>query len=277
MGNITEYKKDLIHCTQSILSKMFDTETTVEEIEISKATIKQDSIGVAIRGQYNYGLYFHFSHDFAMHLWKQHESKQMPTETERIDFISEISNQIAGNIKRIISNQTDLDLYLSLPHIITKNYVILTMEEQDYESICFTCEQGRLILLFQSLTSTMKDTFMRFLIVDDAVFMRNMIRKALTSFGYSDFTEATSGDEAIKKVSEMQFDIILMDWNMPVPGIDAVKAIRKMGIKTPIVMVTTEGEKMKVIKAVQAGANNYLVKPFTPEQLKEKIDQVTKK
>ncbi|MBZ0255663.1 response regulator [bacterium] len=118
---------------------------------------------------------------------------------------------------------------------------------------------------------------MRFLIVDDAQFMRNMIRKTLTSYGYSDFTDATSGDEAIDKASEETFDVILMDWNMPVPGIDAVKAIRSMGIKTPIIMVTTEGEKMKVIKAVQAGANNYLVKPFTPDQLKEKIDQVANK
>jgi two-component system, chemotaxis family, chemotaxis protein CheY len=65
-----------------------------------------------------------------------------------------------------------------------------------------------------------------------------------------------------------------MDWNMPeMAGIDAVKAIRGKGSKTPIVMVTTEAEKRRVIEAIQAGINDYLVKPFTPDQLSAKVQK----
>jgi two-component system chemotaxis response regulator CheY len=71
------------------------------------------------------------------------------------------------------------------------------------------------------------------------------------------------------------FNIILMDWNMPnMLGIDAVKAIRQAGVKTPILMVTTEGERQNVITAIQAGANSYLVKPFTGDDLRERIEQI---
>ena len=72
-----------------------------------------------------------------------------------------------------------------------------------------------------------------------------------------------------------RFDVILMDWNMPnMLGIDAVKAIREKGNTTPILMVTTEGEKSNVVKAIQAGANNYLVKPFNAEDLRDRLSQM---
>ncbi len=118
---------------------------------------------------------------------------------------------------------------------------------------------------------------MRFLIVDDALFMRNMIKKILTGAGYSDFTEAEDGAKAVNIVENETFDLIFMDWNMPIPGINAVRGIRQLGIETPILMVTTEGEKKRVIEAIQAGANNYLVKPFEASALLEKIDQLIKK
>ena len=277
MSEINQYKSDLVNCVQAVFGNVFDTQMNAEESAMAEEVLDHPTIGLAIRGSLNYCLFFFFSNEISTHLWKQQSIKSKPSEQEHIDLISEVSNQIAGSFKRILSNQTDLDLRLSLPHTMTKIDILAAMNKNRHESISFNSEQGRFCLLIQPINSTIKDKFMRFLIVDDAQFMRNMIRKTLTSFGYSDFTDATSGDEAIDKASEEAFDVILMDWNMPVPGIDAVKAIRSMGIKTPIVMVTTEGEKMKVIKAIQAGANNYLVKPFTPDQLKEKIDQVAKK
>ncbi|MDP8245339.1 MAG: response regulator [Candidatus Hinthialibacter antarcticus] len=277
MDEIQSYKDELVLCAQTVLGQMFNTETSVGESAVANEDPDRDAIGVAIRGSLNYCLIFQFSGELSQHLWNQQESNSVPSKQEHIDLLSEVSNQIAGSFKRILSSKTDLDLRLSLPQTLTKDEMPVTDGEKRHESINFSSDHGCFNLLIQTITSEIKDKFMRFLIVDDAQFMRNLIRKTLTKYGYSDFTEATSGDEAIDAASKEAFDIILMDWNMPVPGIDAVKAIRSMGIKTPIVMVTTEGEKMKVIKAVQAGANNYLIKPFTPDQLKEKIDQVVNK
>ncbi len=66
--------------------------------------------------------------------------------------------------------------------------------------------------------------------------------------------------------------MILLDWNMPkMSGIDALRAIRQSGNKTPVIMVTTEAEKLRVIEAIKTGANDYLIKPFSPDQLAAKV------
>jgi len=112
------------------------------------------------------------------------------------------------------------------------------------------------------------------LVVDDSAIMRKVIISALNAMNIDsdNVSQAEDGLQAVKAASENQFDIILMDWNMPnMLGIDAVKTIREQGNKTPILMVTTEGEKSNVVKAIQAGANNYLVKPFNAEDLRERI------
>lgn len=119
---------------------------------------------------------------------------------------------------------------------------------------------------------------MNVLIVDDSAVMRKVIMSALESkLGVSaeNVTQACDGVEAVEKAKTTpNLNVILMDWNMPNKlGIDAVRDIRALGIKTPIIMVTTEGEKMNVVTAIQAGANNYVIKPFNADDLCGKIQQ----
>ncbi len=112
------------------------------------------------------------------------------------------------------------------------------------------------------------------LIVDDSPTMRKVLVRELTKLGFaeSNIQEAEDGKEAIRAVRDRQYHLIIIDWNMPnILGIDAVRSIRGAGIKTPILMVTTESERANVISAVQAGANNYLVKPFTSESFRDKV------
>lgn len=116
---------------------------------------------------------------------------------------------------------------------------------------------------------------MRALVVDDSAVMRQIVIKALAQMGVKgdDVVQAGDGSEAIAKAAENELDLILMDWNMPKTlGIDAVRAIRASGNKTPIIMVTTEGEKQSVVEAIQAGANQYLIKPFQVDDLVSKVN-----
>jgi two-component system, chemotaxis family, chemotaxis protein CheY len=116
---------------------------------------------------------------------------------------------------------------------------------------------------------------MKALVVDDSMTIRRIVIKALGMVGISDATEAGDGAEAVKALSGGSFDLILMDWNMPtMSGIEALKAIRQTGNKTPVIMVTTEAEKSRVIEAIKSGANDYLVKPFSPDQLAAKVKTI---
>lgn len=120
---------------------------------------------------------------------------------------------------------------------------------------------------------------MKALVVDDSAVMRQIIIKALAQMGVKqdDIVQAGDGSEAIDAAAKHSLDVILMDWNMPKTlGIDAVKAIRASGNKTPIIMVTTEGEKKSVVEAIQAGANQYLIKPFQVEDLVLKVNALLK-
>ncbi|UTJ05991.1 response regulator [Arcobacter roscoffensis] len=123
---------------------------------------------------------------------------------------------------------------------------------------------------------------MRILIVDDSSTMRRIIGNVVMQLGYAkdDFDEAEDGVKAWKLLGESNYDVILTDWNMPnMNGLDLVKKVRAEGAhqKTPIIMITTEGGKGEVITALKAGVNNYIVKPFNAEVLKEKLDGVLKK
>lgn len=116
---------------------------------------------------------------------------------------------------------------------------------------------------------------MKALVVDDSAVMRKVLIGALTRADITDVEQAGDGVEAVSMVGKADYDIILMDWNMPnMLGIDAVKAIRAAGKTTPIIMVTTEAEKTRVIEALKAGANNYIIKPFEPATIVEKIKEV---
>lgn len=113
---------------------------------------------------------------------------------------------------------------------------------------------------------------MKALIVDDSTVMRRIIINGLKELSMLEFVEAADGKEAVDMANSENPGLILMDWNMPnMPGLEAVQAIRASGKTMPIIMVTTEAEKTRVILAMQAGANDYLIKPFTPADLLAKV------
>lgn len=113
---------------------------------------------------------------------------------------------------------------------------------------------------------------MKALVVDDSMTIRRIVIKALALAGIADATEAGDGVEAVEATKSSQFDVILLDWNMPkMSGIDTLRTIRQTGNKTPVIMVTTEAEKSRVIEAIKTGANDYLIKPFSPDQLAQKV------
>lgn len=119
---------------------------------------------------------------------------------------------------------------------------------------------------------------MKIMLIDDSRTMRNIQKNTLADLGYIDVVEACNGMDALSKVKAEVPDLILLDWNMPVmDGMTFLKSFRTDNKATPIIMVTTEAEKTRVIEAIKAGVNNYLVKPFTPDQLKERIAQTLAK
>ena len=121
---------------------------------------------------------------------------------------------------------------------------------------------------------------MKFLLVDDSKTMRNIQRKVLSSLEGAQFAEASDGVEALAVIASGQgpFDAVLVDWNMPnMDGITLVRKIRETDKTTPLIMATTESEKARVLDAIRAGISNYVVKPFTPEALLEKVNQTLAK
>ena len=119
---------------------------------------------------------------------------------------------------------------------------------------------------------------MKVLLVDDSSTMRRIQRNVLAKLGYTDIVEAEDGLSAQVKLERIQVDLILLDWNMPnIDGLTFLKALRGEGVSTPVIMVTTEGQKDNVITALQSGANSYVVKPFTPDILEKRINAVMEK
>ncbi|MCX5660786.1 MAG: response regulator [Planctomycetota bacterium] len=115
---------------------------------------------------------------------------------------------------------------------------------------------------------------MKILLIDDSKTMRNIQKAILTQLGHTDVLEASDGLDALSKVGAYQPNLILVDWNMPnMDGITFVKQYRAKGLKTAIIMVTTEAEKARIVEAITAGVNNYVVKPFTPDALSERIKE----
>jgi two-component system chemotaxis response regulator CheY len=117
---------------------------------------------------------------------------------------------------------------------------------------------------------------MKWLVVDDSATMRRIVVNALKSLGYTETVEATDGGEALSKC-DASVGFVITDWNMPVMGgLDLIKGLRARpeSQNTPILMVTTRSVKDDIMAAVQAGVSGYIVKPFTPQLLKEKIDEI---
>ena len=118
---------------------------------------------------------------------------------------------------------------------------------------------------------------MKFLVVDDYSTMRRIIKNLLHDLGYANVTEADDGATALPMLKGGDFDFLITDWNMPgMPGLDLLKAVRadpKLA-KIPVLMVTAEAKREQIVEAAQAGVSGYVIKPFTAQTLKEKIDKI---
>ncbi len=116
-----------------------------------------------------------------------------------------------------------------------------------------------------------------FLVVDDFSTMRRIIKNLLHDLGYPNVTEADDGQTALPLLKAGNFDFLITDWNMPgMPGLDLVKAVRADArlAALPVLMLTAEAKRDQIIEAAQAGVNGYVIKPFTAETLKEKLDKI---
>lgn len=126
----------------------------------------------------------------------------------------------------------------------------------------------------------MADPNTRFLVVDDFSTMRRIVRNLLKELGYSNVDEAEDGSMALSKLRSEHFDFVISDWNMPVmDGLTMLQNIRADAAlsKLPVLMVTAEAKKENIIAAAQAGANGYVVKPFTAATLDEKLTKIFEK
>ena len=115
---------------------------------------------------------------------------------------------------------------------------------------------------------------MRILVVDDSSTMRRIIINTLNKIGYSDYAEAANGREGVEKLAAVPIDMIITDWNMPeMSGVDFIRAVRAndQTKHLPVIMVTTNAAQEDIVQALDAGVNNYVVKPFTPDTIKERI------
>ena len=123
----------------------------------------------------------------------------------------------------------------------------------------------------------MVNSDLKFLVVDDFSTMRRIVRNLLKELGFTNVEEAEDGDIALQKLRGGGFDFIVSDWNMPnMTGIDLLKEIRAdANLKhLPVLMVTAEAKKENIVSAAQAGANGYIVKPFTAATLEEKLNKI---
>lgn len=121
------------------------------------------------------------------------------------------------------------------------------------------------------------DKSLRFLVVDDFSTMRRIVRNLLKDLGFAHADEAEDGRAAFAKLKTASFDFVITDWNMPhMTGIELLQAIRRdPALKhLPVVMITAEAKKENIVMAAQAGANGYVIKPFTGAMLEEKLAKV---
>jgi len=118
---------------------------------------------------------------------------------------------------------------------------------------------------------------MKILVVDDFSTMRRIIKNLLNDLGFANISEADDGNTALPVLQKGGFDFLVTDWNMPgMTGIELLKAVRaddKLNT-LPVLMVTAEQKREQIVEAAEAGVNGYIVKPFTAQTLKEKIDKI---
>lgn len=118
---------------------------------------------------------------------------------------------------------------------------------------------------------------LKFLVVDDFSTMRRIVKNFLNDLGYDNVAEADDGNTALPILKAGGIDFLVTDWNMPgMPGLELLKAVRSDPAlaKMPVLLVTAEAKREQIIEAAQAGVNGYVVKPFTAQTLKEKIEKI---
>ena len=118
----------------------------------------------------------------------------------------------------------------------------------------------------------------KILVVDDFKTMRKIIKNILTQLGFKNIIEADDGTTALELLKKQKVDLIISDWNMPkMNGLELLKTVRSDDNLKDIrfIMVTAEAQKENVIEAIKHGVNQYVVKPFTPKTLKEKLEKIT--
>jgi len=123
----------------------------------------------------------------------------------------------------------------------------------------------------------MTDKNLKFLVVDDFSTMRRIVRNLLKELGFVNVEEAEDGAAALRKLQDGNFDFIVSDWNMPnMDGLTMLQNVRANEAlkKIPVLMVTAEAKKENIVAAAQAGANGYIVKPFTAATLDEKLSKI---
>jgi two-component system chemotaxis response regulator CheY len=118
---------------------------------------------------------------------------------------------------------------------------------------------------------------MKILIVDDFSTMRRIIKNLMRDLGFNNTHEADDGNTALPQLKSGNFDFLITDWNMPgMQGIDLLRAVRADPAleSLPVLLVTAEARRDQIVLAAEAGVNGYIVKPFTAQTLKEKIDKI---
>jgi two-component system chemotaxis response regulator CheY len=118
---------------------------------------------------------------------------------------------------------------------------------------------------------------MRILIVDDSATMRRIIRNNLKAMGYETVVEAENGQSALTKIASDGIDFVIVDWAMPImDGLELVRAIRSnpKHARLPVLMITAVDQEAEIVQAIQANINGYIVKPFEPDTLRSKIQQI---
>lgn len=202
------------------------------------------------------------------------------------DAIGELCNMLAGGVKNLVPSPSSLSLS-NVQRGSQSAFDDLTL--QVIAGLRFTCEgqplevrvlaERKADLETTSFSPTIfkgGPTAMRVLLADDSGTMRTIIRRSLKTLGVFDPVEAVDGAQAIELFMRGGFDLVLTDWNMPgMTGLELVREIRALDKKVPIIMITTESERRRVVDAIQAGVSDYLVKPFTTDTLQEKLERFT--
>ncbi len=115
----------------------------------------------------------------------------------------------------------------------------------------------------------------KILVVDDAAFMRMMVKDTLTKNGYSDLYEAADGAQAVEMYNEIKPDLVIMDITMPnMDGSEALKAIKSQNPQAQVVMCSAMGQEAMVIDAIKSGAKDFIVKPFKPDRIIKTVEQL---